>query len=160
MPDAQTQFDEALQRLQLYVQPTVPPVISTSDLQAILRSTAYGTIWTAETVYYYGDVILPTVRNGHSYVVTVAGTSAATEPDWPLYASSILSEGESDPLLTWQENGPDFSNLYNVRKAIAQAAGVKKTMAAALYANGNAQMQQVFDHWEKVEQAHASLEIA
>lgn len=164
MPDAQTQFEQAFNRLRLYVQPDVAPVISTSDLRAILTETAKATIWAAETDYNYGDVILPTVRNGHSYTVTVAGTSGETEPTWPAGQSGTVTDGESDPLLVWQEAGPDFANLYNVRQAAHQAWLVKAALVAPLFStkeSGNQyEQQQVYDHCVAQAERFSSIEIA
>jgi hypothetical protein len=38
--------------------------------------------WTANHAYTAGDIVNPTVANGHSYRCTVGGTSDNTEPSW------------------------------------------------------------------------------
>ena len=47
-----------------------------------VRITA-GQVWRASTVYALGVIVRPTVETGRMYVVTVAGTSGASEPSWP-----------------------------------------------------------------------------
>lgn len=148
MPTVAAQLETALAKLRLYAQPDVPPVIDTAELSAILEDTARATIWAAATAYTVGDVVLPTVRNGRRYRVTQAGTSGATEPTWSTSQQSTLTDGTSDPLLRWVEAGPDFDNVYNVRAAIHAVCDVKARKASALVATGNAQMQQVYDHWK------------
>ena len=99
MPSLSAQRDAALLILQTYVLPDIPPTISTETLGQILDATRRATIWEADTEYFYGDVILPTVRNGHAYQCTQHGTSGATEPVWPTGNGSTITDGESDPLL-------------------------------------------------------------
>lgn len=54
-------------------------------------------VWTATTAYVLGDKI---VDGGHLYVVTVAGTSAASEPTWPTDGSTV-----TDGSVTWDDLG-------------------------------------------------------
>lgn len=48
-------------------------------------------LWEALHAYVVGDVVTPTTLNGHSYIVTTAGTSGASEPTWPL--SGTVADG-------------------------------------------------------------------
>jgi prepilin-type N-terminal cleavage/methylation domain-containing protein len=67
--------------------------------------------WRSGTTYTVGNYVVPTIRNGHYYKCTTAGTSSsASEPDWPLAGT------KSDGSITWTEtveNGPllTLSNL-------------------------------------------------
>lgn len=40
--------------------------------------------WTPSTPLLVGAIVQPTASNGRYYVVTIAGTTGATEPTWPL----------------------------------------------------------------------------
>ncbi len=54
--------------------------------------------WRSGTTYAVGNYVVPTIRNGHYYKCTTAGTSSSlNEPDWPL--SGIKSDGTA----TWTE---------------------------------------------------------
>lgn len=163
MPSADAQRQTAMQTLRLYGQPDIAPVIPSLALDTILNSTRRATIWAADTAYGFGDVILPTVRNGHCYRCIQAGTSEASadnEPEWPVGMSATITEGASDPLLMWQEAGPDFDNLYDVRAAIRQVWEMKASLTASLHSSGGAQAQQVYDHCLKQAERYGSLEMA
>jgi hypothetical protein len=54
-------------------------------------------VWAATTAYALGDKI---VDGGHLYVVTVAGTSGASEPTWPTNGSTVTDGG-----VTWDDLG-------------------------------------------------------
>lgn len=133
MPTAEEQRESARVSVIRYGQTATEPTLDSDDVESILNDAKRGTIWAVATAYVYGDVILPTVRNGHSYRCIVAGTSealTADEPNWPTLQGEQITEGASDPLLTWQEDGPDFVNLYNVRSAIHAAWMLKAGKAA------------------------------
>lgn len=167
MPDAATQRTTALATLRLYAQPDIPPIIEPEALDEILNGSAKATIWAVATAYEFGDIVLPTVRNGHRYKCTVAGTSEADaddEPEWGVGAGSILTEGDSDPVLTWMEDGPDFKNLYNVRAAIHAAWMYKAGQASQLYATSQSgsrfEHQQIYDHCIQMAEKFAPVEVA
>jgi len=163
MPTAAEQRESAMELLRLYAQPDVPPLIGATALDTILDNSIKATIWTVGTAYIYGAVILPTVRNGHKYRCIQAGASdadAADEPEWPKGAGGIITEGASDPILTWQEYGPDFDNLYDVRRSARQVWEAKAAMAASLHGSSGMQTQQVYEHCIKQAERYASLEVA
>lgn len=58
-----------------------------------------GEAWTAVETYLVGELIAPTVPNGHLYRATTAGASGAAEPVWPTAAASTVVDGA----VTWQE---------------------------------------------------------
>lgn len=163
MPTADEQRDAVIQRVTRLAQPNVHPTVSSRDVEAIVDATARASVWTAATAYIFGNVILPTVRNGHSYMCVIAGTSGATEPIWPTSQQATITDGASDPLLKWQEAGPDFDNLYDVRKAAHEIWLQKAAQASQLYATSQSgskfEHQQVHDHCVKMSEKYASLEI-
>ncbi|HVO65498.1 MAG TPA: prepilin-type N-terminal cleavage/methylation domain-containing protein [Syntrophales bacterium] len=69
--------------------------------------------WRTGTAYGVGNCVVPTIRNGHYYKCSTAGTSSnVNEPDWP------LSGTKSDGTAAWTEtveNGalPSLSILQN-----------------------------------------------
>ena len=49
--------------------------------------------WVASTAQIIGYDVQPTVSNDRKYVVETAGTSAATEPSWPIGIGSTVLDG-------------------------------------------------------------------
>ena len=56
--------------------------------------------WEANKYYGVGNIIRPTVLNGHSYRCLAAGTSLGTEPTWPDWYSGEVIDGS----IIWIEN--------------------------------------------------------
>jgi hypothetical protein len=83
------------------------------------------TPWAALTAYGVGASKLPTTANGFWYKATVAGTSAAGEPVWPITVGATIVDGT----VTWRNMGTVSSQTA--------------TTVDGLYANGEAQ---VFEH--------------
>jgi len=66
--------------------------------------------WVAATTYSVGTVITPTSGNGHSYIVTTAGTSGITEPAFPSGIGSTVSDGL--PATVWAATSAYAVNAY------------------------------------------------
>jgi hypothetical protein len=49
--------------------------------------------WSASTAFALNNTIFPNTANGYSYICTQAGTSATTEPTWPLSAYGSVTDG-------------------------------------------------------------------
>lgn len=128
----------------------VYPLMSATELGALLDATTGFTVWTPGTAYVYGQVVQPTVRIGHLYRVIVAGTSGPTEPDWPPYTSPDNRIGVTRPFwhnapavytsglvqdqdIVWEEAGADSATAYDVRTATYQAWLAKAGKATADY---------------------------
>lgn len=63
-----------------------------------------GTAWVASTAYAAGDLVRPTTANEDLFGATVAGTSAAAEPDWT--AAPNVGDTVVDGSVTWTNRGP------------------------------------------------------
>ncbi len=84
--------------------------LAVSQIEAI-KSAHFGTAvaWAASTAYNVGDEVRPNVPNGHIYRCTPqAGTSGATEPDWPIVNEATVTDGG----VTWQESGGSGMGTY------------------------------------------------
>ena len=164
MPTIEQQYNAAYEQLRLFAQPDAEPTLSPDELRTILTAQKRADVWTASTSYVVGDAILPTVGNGHRYICTQAGTSGATEPVWSKAMGAIASDGTSDPVLRWKEDGPAFKNVYNVRAAIHQAWIVKAGKASvAVDVNqqvGGLKASQIYDHCMKMAKSFAPMEIS
>lgn len=141
MSDASDRKD-ALTLLKTYVQDGIIPTLTPADLDAILDNPIRplikrASMWLVNTAYNFGDIILPSVKQGHRYRCTVAGTSdPTTEPLWPKTQGSTITETVIDTqgnVLTWQEFGPDFQNIYDVRLAAYRGWMLKAAKASKFY---------------------------
>lgn len=85
---------EARARLERMVAATVPPTLSSDEITDLLvigrRASANGlsfeddTPWVASMALAVGDYVVPTVRTGFRYLVTVSdGAAGLVEPTWP-----------------------------------------------------------------------------
>lgn len=70
---------------------------------------AVTTTWAATTVKVVGDMIVPTVDNGHFYYCTVAGTTGAAEPSWHKDGTSVV-----DGSATWIDAGANIDMTQTV----------------------------------------------
>src|SRR6267142_932642 len=57
--------------------------------------------WTASTTYLVGDIVKPLTPNGHIFIVTQAGQTAAAEPAWNTGTSQVTVDNQ----IVWKENG-------------------------------------------------------
>ncbi len=85
-----------------------------------------GDRWKANTVYQAGEVVTPnngTTGNGHIYVCTVAGTSGATQPAFPIVDGSTVT----DATVTWKEvtahAGTAIDSIPNTFFSVTRIAG-------------------------------------
>ena len=135
-----------------WAQINVAPVLEQSEIEAILDRCKRASTWTSLTAYNPGDVILPTVRTGHRYICVIGGTSGATEPftgndRWPITQGSKVTETGST--LTWQEDGPEYRSLYDVRQAAYECWDLKTRKATQFVQAGDLHMEMVFSQCAK-----------
>lgn len=152
MSDA-TDRTAALALLTENLQPTVAPTLTTTantgEVDVILDRNRRARTWAVNTAYVAGDVVLPPLRNGHRYRCTVPGTSALVDPGvsfWPTTSGAVFSEGASSPALTWVEDGLQYQNIYDVRRATYEGWRLKAQKASQLVATGGSQFDQIYKH--------------
>lgn len=145
MTDAEDK-DLALERLAKFAQPDVEPTLSETELEDILDESARATRWATATVLSVGTLILPTVYNGHYYVVTEAGTTT-TEPTWPETQGGTVTLGAE-----FEEAGLfTYSSLYDVRAALRKCWELKAAKASELISNSDSGSEQmIFDHCQQM----------
>jgi hypothetical protein len=68
--------------------------------------------WRSSTPYSPGDLVQPTVPNGHLYWTSGSGTSGSSEPTWPTGHQATV--GDND--LTWQET--EEAGCYSTRSGL------------------------------------------
>ena len=149
----------AFTQLKLRCAADTDPALSTEELTAILDATLRWSIWAPNTLYAFGALVIPTVRNGHTYKAVVnqqftpqpEGVSGPVEPIWPLYINPDRHISETRPYwggfggplghyavaqvtdnaIIWQEAGPDDADPYDLRKAVYDAWLLKAGKASA-----------------------------
>jgi len=74
-------------------------------------------IWVAAHAYSLGDWIVPTTSNGHYYECTTAGTSGASQPEWPTNGTTV---GDGAGALVWTDRGTQpFDMMLGVPAAVS-----------------------------------------
>lgn len=87
-------------------------------------------VWSAQTAYLEGAYATPTIRNGFVYAVTTAGTSGATEPDWPTEEASTVTDGT----VVWTRgDATTWTATYNLPMAAAEGWKWKAAKVVAQY---------------------------
>lgn len=125
-----------MEEAELFAEPDCKPVIS-AELHGIVDRHQRASIHTVSTVYHYGDVVqldagtedIPGPRNGHRYICVVPGTSAATAPTFGTRSGSGVNDGND---LVWQEIGPDYENVYDLRAILHDAWMLKAAKSSHL----------------------------
>ena len=131
---------EALEIVRRQCQADIDPALSDEDINAILVQTARAQVWAPNTTYAYGTLVVPTTRTGLVFAPVQAGTSGATEPNWP---SDDRAIGPYDPrwhrqytdawgswdnwanyqgtlkdgTVLWTTASPDFSDIWDIQRA-------------------------------------------
>jgi hypothetical protein len=70
---------------------------------------ATSTVWATGVAKSVGDLIVPTVANGHVYYCAVAGNTGGSEPAWPKNGVTV-SDGE----VTWVDAGANIDMTQSV----------------------------------------------
>lgn len=127
----------------------------TKELDAVLLASVRGSTWIANTAYVYDQVVFPTVRNGHKYRVLTPGTSGATQPTWPDWGYV------TDGTVELYEDGADFPNIYDVRRAAYEALDrkVKRKMTDNTYLQDGRATASSYDYLNLVRERDKYLSI-
>lgn len=90
--------------------------------------------WAVNAAYAVGDKVVPTVRNGHVYEVTVSdGAAGLTEPVWPTTAGATVTlDG-----VTYAEAGAEWTGTYDLNAAAAEAWRWKAGQVAGSFTFGS-----------------------
>jgi hypothetical protein len=119
---------EAIAEVTLNAQTDAFPALTSDQVMDLVRKNMRASVWTPNTEYKVGDVVQPTVPNGHFYRRIVAGQSPTGEPVWTLKTGWTLYEERK---VVWVECGDDpDGNIYNTRNAIHSAWLLKASIVA------------------------------
>lgn len=123
--------EQALEKLAEMLASTQEPVLSYDDLSSLLANHARATVWAPGTTYAVGQKIVTTERNGRLYVCREPGPSGVTEPDWgdagDHYPGREVDDGAD---LVWEDAGPAFEELWDLRAAAQEGWLLKAARAA------------------------------
>jgi|GEM_PF-2710589 len=85
--------------------------------------------WLAGTSYAAGAYVVPTTFTGFTYEAVTGGTSAATEPAWPVSGGATITDGG----VTWKAHSGYMPSL------VSPVAGVNKPLTQSFtFSNGSA----------------------
>jgi hypothetical protein len=146
----------AFTELRMLVQPASTPELDDVELNSILDSAQRASFWILSTAFTFGAVVLPATKNGHRYKCTTAGTTAATEPTWPTNSGATITDGT----VVWQEAGPDYDNVFDVRAAAHQAWVMKQAKASVLFDSSGQRASQIAEHCKQMADSLEPIKIA
>lgn len=149
-----TTLADAKTRLAFEIQASVPPVLTDADLTMILSKLARGSVWAASAVIRIGDIVLPSVSNGHRYRAVTAGTTTASQPTWPVTGYSTIQEG----LIIWVEDGEEY-DLWDMDMAIYEGWKIKKAKAV-IYIGSDEGLSDVYEHCADMVDRSKPLRVA
>lgn len=139
-------------------QPQAAPVLTQGEIELEVDRARLAREWQPNTAYKIGDIVVPQQRNGHCYRCVQPGTSRSTPFgyfDWPTVAGFEISDGQSDPILVWEEYGTDRfnagifgaeTNVYDISRAAQQCWLLKARKASQFVDDGDVSFEQMHKH--------------
>lgn len=156
MPTVEDHKDAAMIELRRLAQPDSTPALDNVELNSILDDSQRAAFWLAATAFVFGDVVMPTVKNGHRYTCVKGGQSGATEPVWPITIGALIADGAAE----WEEAGPDYENVFDIRAAAHQAWTVKGAKASELFDLNGQSISQIAENCRRMAEAFEPVDIA
>lgn len=117
-------------RLRSMVEADRDPELSNAEIQMLLEDYSIPSewsTWAASTAYVVGQRVVPYPGNNNVYIVTVAGTSGATQPVFPTVPLSTITDGG----VTWRQDS--LTRSYDFNRAAAQGWRLKMGKVANRY---------------------------
>lgn len=153
--------EDALVKLRRNIQPDAQPSLTNDEVEALLDENQLANFWAANTEYVVNDVVMSATPNGHRYRCIIAGTSGATEPIWPTDDRAKIGDGSTR--LQWKEDGPDYSNIFDIRAASYAGCKLHQQKAAPLHdirsSASDYSHSQVFAHWGEMAKQFKSVRV-
>lgn len=137
------------------VHPDVMPKLSQGEIELEVDRAQLVKVWQPNTSYKVGEVVVPSERNGHSYVCVQPGTSQSGLRDyfdWPDESGWQFGDGNSNPGLIWEECGTDRfnpsvfgaeTNIYDINRAARECWKLKARKASQMIADGDVSFDQL-----------------
>lgn len=153
----------ALKQVLRFVQPDIVPKLDDSEIEEALDSNVRQVTWVVATAYKFGAVVRPPTPNGFRYRCVVPGTSQDTDPGYYFWTQTPnsqlqdLSSTATAPILTWQNDGPEYSSAYDVRQSAYELWDLKLQKASQFIKDGDLNFDQVFTHCMTMRDSFAPL---
>lgn len=140
------------------VLPDAAPELSIAQVELEVDRSKIASEWTANTLYQIGAIVVPPVRNGHSYEAVEGGTSGAelAAAAYSLGLGSRFYDGSSNPRLTWRESGfgdrfnggiPGYEfGVYDIGLACQQLWAIKERYCTQFVSEGDTSFEQLYEH--------------
>jgi len=154
---------EARARLESMLQWSSVPALSSGEVDRLMvmarrvdrydvEADLYMT-WTAALVLVVGDLVVPRVRNGHYYRVTVSdGAAGATEPTWPTSSGAAVT---ADGVTYTEAGSAPWEGTWDLNAAAAEGWRWKAGKVA-----GNFTFSTDNQSFDRVQVKDACLEMA
>ena len=85
--------------------------------------------------------------------MTKSGNTGSAEPSW---RTGVITDGD----VTYEQDGPDYDNIYDVRGAIQSGWDMKLAKASQYVGTPGVDMSKIFDHCEKMRSRYDRAMIA
>jgi hypothetical protein len=128
------------------------PCLTTEQLEECLDANLRATVWLAGATLVPGQLVLPPVAswNGRQYRCLEGGVIPATTFTWPTLRTAYIRQLVSVDPIVLEDNGPAFSELYDMRGALGDAWLLKCQLAVPEHDYGGgssaSSASQVFEH--------------
>ena len=104
------------------VQATQEPVLTTSQLERLLKKHQRFMPYGVSTLFRVNDRVVPTVKTGRVYRCFQGGTTDIVEPTWIIYGQRTyigqrFQDGDPTLGVIWMDDGPDDASFFDVNGA-------------------------------------------
>lgn len=140
------------------VQWDTEPKLAQAEIELELDRAKLASVWQANTFYSIHTVVVPEIRNGHSYEAMQPGTSQSAPrgyTEWATYTGMVFGDGSSDPQLQLREAGTDRfnptvlgaeSNVYDIGAAAKACWLIKARRCSDLINDGDLSFESIRKH--------------
>ena len=139
---------QALAWLCNQVEMSSDPTLTLEEVRLALEDNQTAQLWVASTPYSVGDRVAP--GTGRFYRCLQSGTTSATAPSWPGYATWRIGQMLTDGTVVWVDDGMAMGERYDLPGAAKQLWQLKARKAAAYFnssdKDANLQEQQIYQH--------------
>ena len=149
--DKEAVLDEVIRR----IQPDLEPVLTLIEIEDAVDNNQRAFTWVTALPLVYGDEVIPTVKNGHRYMVVTAGTTT-TEPTWPTSDYGTVTAGAQ-----FQEAGAEYDNVYSIKAILRELWELRMAKSVEMISNpvsGNE--AQIYEHCKEMALRYATPLLA
>lgn len=154
MSDA-TDRAAALTRLNDLAEPNTNPKLSPEEIGTILDNHQVAVTWAAGINVRPEIFVVPTVGQGRWYRPRVGGLTGATEPGWPVGASSrSILDGD---VVIYDDAGEALGSVYDVQAAAWEAWDKKARKASKYPKMSGIDVSSIYEHCKEMRDSFAPV---